>query len=217
MYLDTESESSSTSGEDVDLDSLDEFDEDMDDMDDEGLLEELAASYSAGKKGSRGNHTFLSATAFADALDADPYYGLDIMDFDRPSLQKRPKGKKSHLLEGIILSDSDLENSDLEILQDAWETDRKKKKAKKQEREELRSQGLLGRKSGDPDLKVKYAKGMNLDDLVSEIRTFLLSPKSRYVHSFLTAPISPTSSSYLTLTNQSCTATHDQTPTKDHP
>jgi len=197
MYLDTEPDSSCTSEEeDVDLDSLDEFDEDMDDMDDEGLLEELAASYSAGKKGSRGgNHTFLSATAFADALDADPYYGLDIMDFDRPSLQKRSKGKKSHLLEGIILSDSDLDNSDLdnsdlEILQDVWETDRKKKKAKKQEREELRSQGLLGRKSGDPDLKIKYAKGMNLDDLISEIRTFLLSSKSRYVHSFLTAPVS---------------------------
>ncbi|KAJ5548632.1 hypothetical protein N7513_005866 [Penicillium frequentans] len=179
MYLDTEPDSSSTSkDDDADLDSPDESDEDSDDMDDEGLLEELAASFSAEKKGSRGKHTFLSATAFADALDADPYYGLDIMDFDRPSLQKRPKGKKPHPLEGIILSDSDLDNSDLEILQDVWETDRKKKKAKKQEREELRSQGLLGRKSGDPDLKVKYAKGMNLDDLISEIRTFLLSPKS---------------------------------------
>ncbi|KAJ5910275.1 hypothetical protein N7504_004918 [Penicillium tannophilum] len=179
MYLDTEPDSSSTSeDDDADIDSPDEFDEDSDDMDDEGLLEELAASFSAEKKGSRGKHTFLSATAFADALDADPYYGLDIMDFDRPSLQKRPKGKKPHLLEGIILSDSDLDNSDLEILEDVWETDRKKKKAKKQEREELRSQGLLGRKSGDPDLKVKYAKGMNLDDLISEIRTFLLSPKS---------------------------------------
>ncbi|KAJ5639858.1 uncharacterized protein N7484_007720 [Penicillium longicatenatum] len=178
MYLDTGPDSSSTSeDDDVDLDSLNEFEEEMDDMDDEGLLEELATSYSAGKKGNRGNHTFLTATAFADALDADPYYGLDIMDFERPSLQKRSKGKNSHLLEGIILSDSDLD-SDLEILQDAWETDRKKKKAKKQEREELRAQGLLGRKSTDPDLKVKYAKGMNLDDLISEIRTFLLSPKS---------------------------------------
>ncbi|KAJ5633030.1 hypothetical protein N7490_009369 [Penicillium lividum] len=177
MYLDTEPDSSSSpEDDDVDLDSSNESDEDLDDMDDEGLLEELATSYSAGKKGGRGKHTFLSATAFADALDADPYYGLDIMDFDRPSLQKRPKGKKASFFEELMLSDSDTDNSDLEILQEAWETDRKKKKAKKQEREELRAKGLLGRKSADPDLKVKYAKGMNLEDLISEIRTFLLSP-----------------------------------------
>ncbi|KAJ5930760.1 hypothetical protein N7466_006253 [Penicillium verhagenii] len=184
MYLDTEPDSSCTSeDDDAELDSLDESDEDLDDMDDdmddEGLLEELAISYSAGKKGGRGQHAFLSATAFADALDADPYYGLDIMDFDRPSLQKRPKGKKTRLPEDLLLPDSDLDSIDLEILrEETWEADRKKKKAKKQEREELRSQGLLGRKFADPDLKVKYAKGMDLEDLISEIRTFLLSSKT---------------------------------------
>ncbi|KAJ5937482.1 hypothetical protein N7454_004782 [Penicillium verhagenii] len=167
MYLDTEPDSSCTSEDDDDaeLDSLDESDEDLDDMDDdmddEGLLEELAITYSAGKKGGRGQHAFLSATAFADALDADPYYGLDIMDFDRPSLQKRPKGKKTRLPEDILLPDSDLDSIDLEILrEETWEADRKKRRPRS------RSE------------RSSYAKGMDLEDLISEIRTFLLSPKT---------------------------------------
>jgi hypothetical protein len=36
-----------------------------------------------------------------------------------------------------------------------------KKKLRKMERAELRAQGLLGRKAGNPDLKVKYPKEMN--------------------------------------------------------
>lgn len=176
MYLDTEPEAALSS--DDDLAELDSGDSDLgmeeEDIDTE-LLEELAIRYSTQRtNGSRpGNHGFASATAFADALEADPYYGLDIMDFNRPSLQKKGKGKKAPALD-LMLSDSDLEFN----LQEAWQTDRKKKKAKKKEREELRSQGLLGRDSGDTDLKVKYSKGMNLEELITEMRTFLLSSKT---------------------------------------
>ncbi|KAL4934962.1 hypothetical protein BDV06DRAFT_141486 [Aspergillus oleicola] len=114
---------------------------------------------------------FASATAFADALEQDPYYGLDVMDFSRSSLRK--KKKKHDLLEfGDI--DSELENE----LINAWDNDRSKKRSKKKEREELRAQGLLGRRKNDPDLKTKYSDGIGIEDLKSEIRLFLLSPKN---------------------------------------
>ncbi|OGM39765.1 putative R3H and G-patch domain protein [Aspergillus bombycis] len=115
---------------------------------------------------------FASATAFADALEIDPYYGLDIMDFGRPSLQKKKRGK--HRNPDLVLSDSELE---LE-LENAWRNDREKKKARKQKREELRSQGLLGRGANDPDLRSKYTNGMGFSDLKMEIRIFLLSSRT---------------------------------------
>ncbi|KAJ5118522.1 hypothetical protein N7448_010229 [Penicillium atrosanguineum] len=176
MYLDTEPEAAVSSDDDLaGLDS-DDSDLDMEDGDiDTELLEELAIRYSTQRtKGSRqGNHGFASASAFADALEADPYYGFDIMDFNRPSLQKKGKGKTPPALD-LMLSDSDLEFN----LHEAWQTDRKKKSAKKKEREELRSQGLLGRDPGDADLKIKYSKGMDLEELITEMRTFLLSSKT---------------------------------------
>ncbi|CEJ56791.1 hypothetical protein PMG11_05510 [Penicillium brasilianum] len=158
---------------DMNPDSTDEFDVDSDDEDlDTELLEDLAINYLADKKkgGRAGKISFASATAFADALEADPYYGLDMMDFNRPSLQKKGKGKKPPALD-LMFSDSDLEAH----LHEVWQTDRKKKKAKKKEREELRAQGLLGRSTGEADLKVKYSKGINLEELITELRSFLLS------------------------------------------
>lgn len=116
---------------------------------------------------------FPSASAFADALESDPYHGFDIMDYNRPSLRKKAKGRKGP--PDLMLSDSELE-MELEM---AWRNDREKKKSKKQKREELRSQGLIGRSTGKPDLKTKYAHGMGFDDLKSEIRAFLLSSKDR--------------------------------------
>lgn len=173
--------------DDVNLDSTDEFDVDSDDEDlDTELLEDLAINYIADKKkgGRVGKVSFASATAFADALEADPYYGLDMMDFNRPSLQKR-KGKKPPALD-LMFSDSDLEAH----LHEVWQVDRKKKKAKKKEREALRAQGLLGRHTGEADLKVKYSKGMNLEELITEIRSFLLSSNTRFVglHPYVLSP-----------------------------
>ncbi|KAE8321465.1 hypothetical protein BDV39DRAFT_212332 [Aspergillus sergii] len=115
---------------------------------------------------------FVSATAFADALEIDPYYGLDIMDFNRPSLRKKQRGKYRN--PDLVLSDSELE---LE-LENAWRNDREKKKDRKQKREELRSQGLLGRGAHDSDLRSKYTNGMGFSDLKMEIRIFLLSSRT---------------------------------------
>ncbi|GLI77046.1 squalene synthetase-like protein [Penicillium ochrochloron] len=170
---DDDDEDEDEDDDDVDIDSTDEFYVESDDEDlDTELLEDLAINYLADKKkgGRSGKVPFASATAFADALEADPYYGLDMMDFNRPSLQKKGKGKKPPALD-MMFSDSDLEAH----LHEVWQTDRKKKKARKQEREELRAQGLLGRSTGEADLKVKYSKGMNLEELITEIRSFLLS------------------------------------------
>jgi hypothetical protein len=175
MQLDTEHDSTAVSSED-DEDDLVLSMSDDDALEDFILLEDLANGYSkSGKKGVRsGKPSFPSASAFADALEADPYFGFDIMDFDRPSLRNKPKGK--HSIPDLVLSDSEFEIQ----LQQAWQNDRSKKKLRKKEREELRAQGLLGRKQGNPDLAVKYSKEMNMEDFMTELRSFLLSSKTRY-------------------------------------
>ncbi|KAL2824723.1 hypothetical protein BDW59DRAFT_81477 [Aspergillus cavernicola] len=115
--------------------------------------------------------TFASATAFADALEQSPYYDFDVMDFSRPSLRKKTKKHEHFNLDAL---GTELQSE----LASAWNNDRLKKKSKKREREELRAQGLLGRRKNDPDLKTKYADGIGIEDLKSEIRLFLLSPKN---------------------------------------
>ncbi len=118
--------------------------------------------------------SFPSATAFADVLDRDPYNGFDVMDQQRPSLRKRPKGRHGKL--SLELSDQELKQS----IHTAWEKDRTKKKMRKQEREDLRAQGLLGNKN-KPDLKAKYPEGISMTEVKKEIRNFLLSSMERYV------------------------------------
>jgi hypothetical protein len=115
--------------------------------------------------------TFPSASAMADALAMDPYGGFDIMDTERPSLKPKKKGRRGQM--PPELDDSDLN----EQLQNSWEADRAKKRVKKAEREELRQQGLLGRKGKAADLKVKYKGGIDNEDIVEEIREFLLSDR----------------------------------------
>ena len=123
------------------------------------------------KRGGRKNRdpTFPSASAMADALDMDPYNGFDIMDTERPSLKPKKKGRRGQM-PFELLDDSDLN----EQLQNAWENDRNKKRMKKAEREELRQQGLLGRKGKTPNLKVKYSDGMAMEDVLEEMREFLV-------------------------------------------
>ncbi|KAH6637528.1 hypothetical protein C7974DRAFT_331861 [Boeremia exigua] len=126
------------------------------------------------KRGGRRNRepNFPSASAMADVLDMDPYNGFDIMDTERPSLKPKKKGRRGQMpIE--FLDDSDLN----EQMQNAWENDRQKKRLKKAEREELRQQGLLGRKGKAPDLKVKYKDGMTMEDVVEEIREFLVGDR----------------------------------------
>ncbi|KAG9247491.1 hypothetical protein BJ878DRAFT_177841 [Calycina marina] len=102
------------------------------------------------------------------SASADAYDGFDVMDFERPSLQKKPKGRKGKMIFG--LSDSELE----EPRRMAWDNDRRRKKEKKEEREELRSQGLLGSKNGKIEMKVKYKEGMSFNHIKAEFKNFLM-------------------------------------------
>lgn len=115
---------------------------------------------------------FPSASAFADALDENPYEAFDIMDFNRPSLRTNARGKSN--VPEFDLSDSELEWQ----LQTSWGNDRKKKKAKKQQREELRAQGSLGNKGGKASVN---SGGMKVEEIILEVRSFLLADSERYV------------------------------------
>lgn len=123
-----------------------------------------------GNRGRKSDH-FPDATLMADVLEEDPYGGFDVMDFDRPSLKNKVKGRKSLPDELEGLSDEEL----IADLQSSWANDRKKKANKKAEREELRSMGLLGRghKKGKVDMNARYGEGMNMNHLRMELEEFL--------------------------------------------
>ncbi|KKY15020.1 putative r3h and g-patch domain-containing protein [Phaeomoniella chlamydospora] len=150
----------------------------FDGMVDDGVLAEFASSRRSGKtKGStkekskknrRADH-FPSASAFADALDQDPYGAFDVMDFERPSLKPKKKGRKSAL--PFQLDDEELQLQ----LEQSWENDRTKKADKKREREALRAQGLLGSKNGKVNLAMKYRNGMSTANVHHEVKLFLKS------------------------------------------
>lgn len=124
------------------------------------------------KQNRRKKDSFPSAGAFADVLEQDPYGGFDIMDFDRPSLKPKRKGRKSA---GLPF---ELEDDDLAFqLQQSWANDREKKASKKREREEMRQAGLLGSKAsnGRIDLFAKYQNsGMDAEQIKTEVRSFLV-------------------------------------------
>lgn len=121
------------------------------------------------RTGKRSQPLFPSASAMADALDMDPYNGFDVMDTERPSLRPRKKGRRGQ-------PPPELDDPELnEQVQASWEADRVKKRLKKAEREELRKQGLLGRKGKGADLSAKYKDGFTMDQVVEEIRDFMSS------------------------------------------
>lgn len=102
--------------------------------------------------------------------DAKNYGDFDIMDLDRPSLRRLPKGRSRIAALGLDDDDENKESATrMEVL---WENDRSKKKIRKQEREELRAQGLLGPKSKD-------SATMSSEDIKSAIREFLGSSATR--------------------------------------
>ncbi|KAG9961778.1 hypothetical protein KCU61_g5305, partial [Aureobasidium melanogenum] len=123
------------------------------------------------KKGGRKSDNFPDATLMADVLEQDAYGGFDVMDFDRPSLRKKNKGRKSGPLpEELGLSDSDL----VEELRNQWANDRSKKASKKAEREELRQLGLLGKKNKfKPDMNQRYTEGITMAQVRFELQDFL--------------------------------------------
>ena len=139
-----------------------------------GKKNKAPSKRSSGKKS---NH-FPDASLMADVLDQDPYNGFDVMDFERPSLRSRPKGRKSAgpMPEELGLSDDDL----IAEITNSWEKDRSKKAARKAEREEQRKLGLLGSggktKKGNkfkPDLSMRYDEGISMLQVRVELRAFL--------------------------------------------
>ena len=100
------------------------------------------------KRNKRQNDNFPSAEAFADALDQDPYGGFDVMDFDRPSLKPKRKGRKSDSPFAVELSDEELAGH----LRSTWQKDRDKKVARKREKMEEKQALLLdAHERGSPD------------------------------------------------------------------
>ena len=123
-------------------------------------------------KNGRARSAFVSASLFGDVLDQDLRNGYDVIDQDRLSLRKRPKRRRGIL--PFEISDSELEAS----MRLAWDNDRTKKKLQKQHREELRAQGLLGRRDR-VDIKLKYAEGMSVGQMMNEVKGFLMSDRAR--------------------------------------
>lgn len=115
----------------------------------------------------QGGSQFPSATMMASAFDE-----LDLMDIQNSRLKRSKKGPHS-----FGLSDSELEDA----LNFTIKKDRLKKADKKRAREELRSQGLLGKNVDPHDIRVKYQGGMSLDDLANELEAFILSTREQCV------------------------------------
>ena len=114
------------------------------------------------KRNRRQNDSFPSAEAFADALDQDPYGGFDVMDFDRPSLKPKRKGRKSDFPSAFELSDEELAGH----LRSTWQKDRDKKVARKREKMEEKQTLLLdAHERGSPDA------------IKAEIRQFMIQER----------------------------------------
>ena len=121
---------------------------------------------------------FASSSSDTSEHDDRPAYGQDLgledfdfMDWSRPSLQKKKKGKAARGQMTFDVSDEDLQ----EALEMAWKNDRLKKSERKKRREELRALGMLGKNASNPDdLRVKYPTGMNIEQVGDEIRVFLM-------------------------------------------
>ncbi|KAG6054829.1 hypothetical protein E4U32_006678 [Claviceps aff. humidiphila group G2b] len=95
---------------------------------------------------------------------------FDILDRNRPSVQRVRRGK------GVRAKDVGFSNCDYDLehqLQVAWKNDRRRKKERKQQRDELRMLGLLRKKNAVDDLKLKYPSGMSILQVAQELRSFL--------------------------------------------
>ncbi|KAF7191638.1 Protein SQS1 [Pseudocercospora fuligena] len=124
------------------------------------------------RRGGDKKFNFPNASALADSVEQYGESGFDIMDFERPSLRPTKKGRKGKLPPALeYLADEDLKAT----LAESWDADRKSKRAKKIERQELRRQGLLGTagRKGKADLDARYPLGMTMRNVHDEIRDFL--------------------------------------------
>ena len=124
-------------------------------------------------KRARSHRAPFKSKANTQVIYQSPYVGFDVMDQQISCLHKNAKGRREKF--SLKLSDSELEQS----IHTTWENDRIKKKKRRQEREELRMQGLLGKKN-KLDLKTKYSEGISMSEVKKEIRDFLSSSMERY-------------------------------------
>ncbi len=108
------------------------------------------------------------------------YTDFDPMDWERPSLRrKQGKGAKQKL----DLRFADIDSETERRLQTAWQSDRLRKAERKKEREQLRTLQLIGKKaekSDAEDMRIKYPKGISLEQVGDELKKFLLSFDNRY-------------------------------------
>ncbi|KAI0517679.1 hypothetical protein F5B22DRAFT_93659 [Xylaria bambusicola] len=140
---------------------------------DDGWMAATGMPRRKSKRGSKKSRMFQGGSQFPNATKmAEAFDELDLMDMQSSRLQKSKKGPIS-----FGLSDSELEDA----LNAAIKKDRLKKADKKKAREELRSQGLLGKNVNPHDLRVKYQGGMSLDDLADEIEVFMLSTREQLI------------------------------------
>ncbi|ETN45569.1 uncharacterized protein HMPREF1541_09401 [Cyphellophora europaea CBS 101466] len=126
------------------------------------------------KRNNRGRANFPSASAFADALDQDPYGGFDIMDFDRPSLRPKRKGRKSDYPYDL----EDLDEELAEQLMNTWTKDREKKAARKREKMEAQQA-----------LQLDSAEGSDPAVIKARIRQFLVSEADTLEMTPMDAPL----------------------------
>lgn len=153
------------------LDGIEEGENEGED-DDEILLSGIGTSIRARRNGKRSNQPGNNVSyinPIPEDFNANNYGTFDIMDLNRPSLRRLPKGRNRITALGF---DDDDESANR--MQALWENDRSKKKIRKQEREELRSQGLLGQKSKD-----NATSDISLAEIKMAVREFLLSSNSR--------------------------------------
>ncbi len=155
---------------------LDESDESCGGSDITDSSEHFATRYSsaAGRK-EQVRCDFPPARLVTGLNDRRSAFDFDLLDFDRRSLRKCSlAGRKVFTLE---LTDSELEES----LKLQWDADRKKKRTKRQERETLRTQGLLGKGNKTKHHANKgFARGVSVTQLRAQIKQFLMSADDRY-------------------------------------
>ncbi len=121
--------------------------------------QKMPAGYDFTKGLRTSDGSFPNAEAVADA-------------FEQLQVTTKKHGRYARELE---LSDVELEAT----LKASWQKDRLRKKERKKAREELRAQGLLGKKVNALDPRVKYPNGMNLEDMKDEFHSFLLGSEHR--------------------------------------
>lgn len=109
------------------------------------------------------------------------YSDFDPMDWERPSVRrKQSKGAKQKL----DLQFADIDSETGSRLQAAWQNDRLRKAERRKEREQLHALKLIGAKGAEKsdanDLRIKYPKGMSLEQVADELKTFIISFDNRY-------------------------------------